>query len=1452
VDDNGNEAISDVKTVTVEDSEDDSQRRFEQVSVTTPIFNEDKNVYGPGEDLKLVANLKNTGDRAEVEANWIIGGTTVKTKQITVGRDGTRESTKIPHKELINEVGAGSYEDVRLEIVAAEGRKEGIVLDSFSKRRTADLKIARQEPQGEGTITLNTPIFNENKNVYGPDEDILFKANISNQGNEQVRVTAKWKVSGASGEEKITEESGFIGPNQRKILSKSSKLEPGTYDRGSGKNVLLEVKVQGSTTTTRRLEKQRDKPLEVQEPIERSIDKLLLSGPVYEQSKNSVGPGEELTFNGEIENAYDGTKSFDAFWKVNGEEVARKNNIKIRYKQSKKVTETVTHQTLLNEVGDGTYSDVTLNVNVQGEGIRKEEGRELEIRPEKDPVRGGDDELKVRIPVFGERNTEPGEDLELIANVTDTNRQENSFTAIWRAKGEILAEKDFESSQGREKYTASVGYDTLEERLGTGTVREPIKLSIKRDRMIKASTNSRRDSFRVEPREQRREDRKDIQVNDPVFEIGDSRLEPRSSLDFIANIKNQEDDHQEITARWFLLDTGQEIAEETFTVDKGGFEKYRERVTYSDIRSRGIEPQTSDVAVKIFDSEGNFLDSKRNRRDEGLTVEERPRNPSRPPPKEPVQKPSAQCGIQVSSVRLSAPSTVKNGESVRPRVTITNNGDLQTTNVKITAGQRTIKHRSITVGEHQTRTVRTVFTPVSDTQITATVSTSDGPCGFKTIRKTEEVIVTEREQESKPSAGFYITDQDILTAEQFTAVSTSTDPDRDIVSETWRANGRVIGSGERVTTSFGTTGLQEISLTVEDSRGATSSETKTVDVKPEPGNCGIDRETIRLGLEETTVQRGEATQVSVTVNNAGDPQEVNVAVKTFRGKLLRQTTQTVTGTQTFSTFASPDSDTLITAEISTESQPCGFKTISLSEEVIVTGQRTNTDTEIGNGLSNLDAFFTYQPVQPEEGEIVTFTGQNGLNHRSGTTYNWDFDRGRDAQGRVVYRRFEDEGSYDVTLRATDSDGSTDSYTREIQVGNTFEDTCRVSVSGTSLSSDSAEQYGSVRASSSVSNLGAEEISVSASPIVNGRHLDSSTEILEPGETERFSRLLTVSQTSSIHYRITSSGDSCATQVDETETVSVTVDNQQEQTGSDSQQTENRFGLTASVTPQTLRSSDTVTVRGRTGPRETVEIRNLGTNQEFTVESNGGGFYTHRFSPSGTGTTSIQVTSGDLSLTRTVTVQPSSVVTSTSSPKFAFQGEEYEVCGQVRSPGRPLVELVRSGQVVDSKRSSGEVCFEQSSRTATEELQYKVEATSYGQTSSAETSVEIFETKPEITSFPGRIQSLTKEAGTARVTLYNNRDSKTGYEINAFSPEAETTVSDNKVVLMPGETKSIFVQVLGQEEGSFRTSVRISSQSGSVEETRDFVLETTQNNKFRNSQKTVWNRAVAMLPLINDI
>jgi len=116
------------------------------------------------------------------------------------------------------------------------------------------------------------------------------------------------------------------------------------------------------------------------------------------------------------------------------------------------------------------------------------------------------------------------------------------------------------------------------------------------------------------------------------------------------------------------------------------------------------------------------------------------------------------------------------------------------------------------------------------------------------------------------------------------------------------------------------------------------------------------------------------------------------------------------------------------------------------------------------------ASFTFSPIEPVEGEIVTFNASASYDP-DGTikSYMWDFGDGTSDSGMIVTHTYSVEGTYTATLTVTDDDGLTDFATADLTVSPPLVND--IAIIGVTVSSTSVEAGNPVSIKVTVVNQG---------------------------------------------------------------------------------------------------------------------------------------------------------------------------------------------------------------------------------------------------------------------------------------------------------------------------------------------------------------------------------------------
>ena len=236
--------------------------------------------------------------------------------------------------------------------------------------------------------------------------------------------------------------------------------------------------------------------------------------------------------------------------------------------------------------------------------------------------------------------------------------------------------------------------------------------------------------------------------------------------------------------------------------------------------------------------------------------------------------------------------------------------------------------------------------------------------------------------------------------------SKSTDPDGSIESYRWdlTGNGAISARGETTTTTFESSGKQEITLTVTDDRGATASASQTVRVNqaPEPAFTHSPlvpnvNQSVSFDASESTDSDGDIDRFEWDFDNDGSLEATG-----------EQVSHTFTeGGEQLVTLTVADSDGTVQ---------------SVSQTVPV-----NTAPTAAFGIS---------PEQPGAGQTVTFDASGSSDSDGGIqSYRWylDDDDLTDAIGETMTTQYDEPGEKTVALTVVDANGLTHSIQRSFTV-----------------------------------------------------------------------------------------------------------------------------------------------------------------------------------------------------------------------------------------------------------------------------------------------------------------------------------------------------------------------------------------------------------------------------------
>ena len=181
----------------------------------------------------------------------------------------------------------------------------------------------------------------------------------------------------------------------------------------------------------------------------------------------------------------------------------------------------------------------------------------------------------------------------------------------------------------------------------------------------------------------------------------------------------------------------------------------------------------------------------------------------------------------------------------------------------------------------------------------------------------------------------------------------------------------------------------------------------------------------------TTVLEGEIAEINVTAKNEGGKTETFYVTAYYDNNPI--------GTQTV-TDLNPGASTKLTFNWNTLGVPAGEHIIK-AEASIVPNETDIADNTYQDGTVKVikppTASFTYSPPSPTAGQLVTFDASTSTpNGGYITSYAWDFgdDDTTTTPNHAITHTYASEGTYNVNLTVTDSEGLTGSVQQAIGVG----------------------------------------------------------------------------------------------------------------------------------------------------------------------------------------------------------------------------------------------------------------------------------------------------------------------------------------------------------------------------------------------------------------------------------
>ena len=266
------------------------------------------------------------------------------------------------------------------------------------------------------------------------------------------------------------------------------------------------------------------------------------------------------------------------------------------------------------------------------------------------------------------------------------------------------------------------------------------------------------------------------------------------------------------------------------------------------------------------------------------------------------------------------------------------------------------------------------------------------------------------------------------------------------------------------------------------------------------------------------------------------------------------------------------------------------------------------------------------------------------------------------------------------------------------------------------------------------------------------------------------------------------------------------------------------GLTVDLSPNEAFRGETVRVSGEILGADTsypVTVRSGSETIQISSDRDGG--YQAFLSPETIGDQVIRVSAAGFTERKNLEVLPRAKVAKVDAPRKVFSGEPFEICGSVESDVEAEVLLLRDDKIINSRKDSGEICFELTDKETGSYI-YTVRALTYGESSEAVKRVKVLESGDEFQTFPEKLITVEKEPGMARVSLFNKDIETRSFQISIEDVDSSWVSSTSKNVVVPGGGREkVYFYFSPRKAGSFNPEINVFSSGEKLYE-KSITLE----------------------------
>ncbi|MFB6292119.1 MAG: carboxypeptidase regulatory-like domain-containing protein, partial [Candidatus Nanohaloarchaea archaeon] len=433
----------------------------------------------------------------------------------------------------------------------------------------------------------------------------------------------------------------------------------------------------------------------------------------------------------------------------------------------------------------------------------------------------------------------------------------------------------------------------------------------------------------------------------------------------------------------------------------------------------------------------------------------------------------------------------------------------------------------------------------------------------------------------------------------------------------------------------------------------------------------------------------------------------------------------------------------------------------------------------------------------------------------------------DSNGKADF--FLEEGWYDVTV----SKSGYETETRDVRVNEDEETVIRLGLDSSDSTGDNGDEAGlditdvdypnsvceggSFTADITIENRGGfhEVVTVSGSGL--GSITIGNSFTMEEGDTKtRSLRFTNVEGTGTEQFDITATNHDSDSTSRSIKVRDCPVDASREPVQEDTE-TFQASGMTMQLEPDRVRIGEALKVSGYVdGARGRSKVRiTINGDDAGRVNTQPDGYFQTFIRPESVGELTVTATAGSARNSRKLEVLPTANVVYAQSPQKVFEGEQFEVCGQVESQVTPTVYLEKDDQIVASKNAKGEVCFQRNA-TGAGDHRYDVIALARGAKNVATTNTEVLEAGSETESFPDKVVSVESGSGLVKVELYNTHNELRRYHLSLEEvPDSWVSQSEKEVLLSKGERKTVYFYLTPKDEGDFTGQLKVETGGSTI-------------------------------------